>query len=59
MFKLKKGMDITGIYHDIIHESMMSKSIYIITLKDRTVFELIPKIKIQNIIKKIILLLMM
>ncbi|WP_064590905.1 regulatory protein RecX [Streptobacillus moniliformis] len=45
MFKLKKGMDITGIYHDIIHESMMSKSIYIITLKDRTVFELIQKLK--------------
>ncbi|CAM3173293.1 regulatory protein RecX [Streptobacillus ratti] len=45
MFKLTKGMDITDIYYDLIYESMLSKAIYIITLKDRTVFELIQKLK--------------
>ncbi|WP_073508354.1 regulatory protein RecX [Streptobacillus notomytis] len=44
MFKLVKGMDITKIYYDIVYESMLSKSIYIISLKDRTVFELTQKL---------------
>ncbi|WP_156299078.1 regulatory protein RecX [Streptobacillus canis] len=45
MFKLKNNMDITDIYNDIIFESMKSKAIYLISIKDRTIFELKQKLK--------------
>lgn len=44
-FKLKEGMDLTGIYADVEFESMKAKALYYISLKSRTEYELKSKLK--------------
>lgn len=51
IFKLKDGMDIEEIYSEIIYESMKNKAVYLVSLKDRTEFELKNKLKEKYLLK--------
>lgn len=51
LYNLKKDLEISNIYHKIIFESMKYKAIYLVSLKDRTSFEIKEKLKLKYEIK--------
>ncbi len=46
-FKLKKNMDITEIYQDVLFASIKQKAMYYLYLKSRTRYELLSKLKLK------------
>ncbi len=53
-FKLKKDMDISEIYSDVLFASIKQKAFYYLYIKSRTRYELLSKLKLKYTNKEII-----